>query len=77
MSLFKCTHAHFIFFDSIDTKQALIWECRRGKGQLISECLLDFLNLPTNQWKNWQISAPESKKWSNQQSKDTFLQYYD
>ena len=46
---------------------------RSFKGQLISECLFDFLNFPKNQRKIWQISAPESKKWSNQQSKDTFL----
>ena len=36
-----------------------------SKGQIISECLLMFLNFPKNQWKIWQISAPESKKWSN------------
>ena len=43
------------------------------KGLLISECLFDFLNFPKNQWKIWQISSLESKKWSNQQSKDTLL----
>ena len=39
------------------------------KGQLISECLLSVLDFPKNQRKFWQISALESKKWSNQQSK--------
>ena len=43
------------------------------KGQLISECLFDDLNFPKNQRKIWQISALETKKWSNQQSKGTFL----
>ena len=36
------------------------------EGQLISEYLFDFSNLPKNQQKIWQISALESKKWSNQ-----------
>ena len=36
-----------------------------SRGQIISECLRDFLNFPKNQQKIWQISAPESKKWSN------------
>ena len=35
------------------------------------------LNFPKNQQKIWQISPLETKKWSNQQSKDTFLWYYD
>ena len=35
------------------------------KGQLISECIFGFLNFPKNQQKIWQISAQESKKWSN------------
>ena len=43
------------------------------KGHLISECLFDFLNFPKNHRKIWQISAQESKKWSNQQSINTFL----
>ena len=34
-------------------------------GQLISECLLGVLDFPKNQRKMWQISALESKKWSN------------
>ena len=42
------------------------------KGQLISECLVDVLNFPKNQRKIWQISAPESKKWWNQQNEYTF-----
>ena len=42
-------------------------------GQLISECLLGFIDFPKKQRKFLQISALESKKWSNQQSKSTFL----
>ena len=34
-------------------------------GQIISECLFHFLNFPKKQWKIWQISAQEFKKWSN------------
>ena len=44
-----------------------------GKGQIISVCLFDFLNFPKKHRKIWQISAQESKKWSNQQSINTFL----
>ena len=43
------------------------------KGQLISECLSGVIDFPKNQRKIWQISALESKKWSNKQSKSTFL----
>ena len=39
------------------------------KGQLISECLFDFLNFPKNHQKIWQISAQEPKKWLNHQIK--------
>ena len=39
------------------------------KGQLISECLLGVIDFPKNQQKIWQISALESKKWSNQKIK--------
>ena len=46
---------------------------KNPKGQLISECLLGVIDFPKNQRKIWQISALESKKWSNQQSKSTFL----
>ena len=35
------------------------------KGQIISECLFDFLNFPKNHRKIWQISAQKSKKCSN------------
>ena len=45
----------------------------RSKGQLVSEWFFDFLKFPKNQRKIWQISALETKKWSNQQSKNTFL----
>ena len=44
------------------------------KDQLISECLLGVIDFPKNQQKIWQISALESKKWSNQQSKSIFIQ---
>ena len=44
-----------------------------SKGQLISEWLFDFLNFPKNQGKIWQISALETKKRWNQQTKGTFL----
>ena len=40
-----------------------------AKGQLISECLFDVLNFPKKQRKIWQISALESKKWSNHKIK--------
>ena len=40
-----------------------------SKGQLMSECLFDFLNFPKNQQKIWQISALEHKKWSNHKVK--------
>ena len=43
------------------------------KGQLIWECLLGVIDFPKKQRKIWQISALKSKKWSNQQSKSTFL----
>ena len=43
------------------------------KGQLVSECLFGILNFPKKQRKIWQISAIETKKWSNQESKGTFL----
>ena len=50
------------------------------KGQLISECLFDVLNLPKNQRNIWQISALEYKKWSNHNDLDTnyvqFFKYY-
>ena len=45
----------------------------RFKGQLISECLFCVINFPKNKENIWQISAQESKKWPNQQNKDTFL----
>ena len=40
-----------------------------NKGQLISESVLGVIDFPKKQRKIWQISALESKKWSNQQSK--------
>ena len=47
------------------------------KGQLISESLFGVLNFPKKQRKIQQISALETKNWSKQQSKGTFLYYYD
>ena len=47
------------------------------KGQLISECLLGVIDFPKKQLEILQISVLESKKWSNQQSKSTFLKWYD
>ena len=38
-------------------------------GQLISEWLFDVLKFPKKQWKFWQISALESRKWSNHKIK--------
>ena len=37
--------------------------CVGCKGHLISECLLGAIDFPKKQWKIWQISALESKKW--------------
>ena len=48
-------------------------KAKAAKGQLILECLLGVIDFPKNQRKFLQISALESKKWSNQQSKSTFL----
>ena len=39
------------------------------KGQLISECLFGVLNFPKKHQRIWQISALESKKWSNHKIK--------
>ena len=49
-----------LFFGSYDYLRTT------AKGQLISECLFDVLNFPKNQR---QISALESKKWSNHKIK--------
>ena len=45
------------------------------KGQLISEFPFIFFNFPKNQRNIWQISAPESKKWSNQKIKAPYSVY--
>ena len=42
------------------------------KGQLISECLFDFLNFPKKHRKIWQISAQDPKRGWNHQNKDNF-----
>ena len=44
-----------------------------SKGLIISECLFDVWNFPKYNKTIWQISSLESKKWSNQQNKGTFL----
>ena len=44
-----------------------------AKVQLISEYLLGLIDFPKKPRNIWQISAIESKKWSNQQSEGTFL----
>ena len=62
-----------IFMQYLRQKSLFLWS--NSKGQLISECLFDFLNFPKNQRKIWQTSAPGSKKWSNQKSKDTLIWY--
>ena len=41
----------------------------QANGQLISECLFDFLNFPKNQRKIGQMSVVESKYWSNHEIK--------
>ena len=46
------------------------------KGQLISECLFDFLKFQKNLQKIWQISAQEHKRCWNHQNKDNTLYYY-
>ena len=46
------------------------------KGQIISECLFDFLNFPKNHRKFWQISAQEHERCWNHQNKDNALYYY-
>ena len=55
--------------------------CQKSVG--ISKCLFDILNFPKDQQKIWQISALESKKWSNRKIKahyndfDTnYIKYY-
>jgi predicted nucleic acid binding AN1-type Zn finger protein len=44
-----------------------------SKGQLISECLFDVFKFSKKPTKNLTNFCPGSKKWSNQQSKGTFL----
>ena len=49
----------------------------RAKGQIISECALEILDFPKIPRKIWQISALESKKWSNHKIKALFYNTYD
>ena len=53
----------------ISTEVEILWQCFVSKGQLISECPFDALNVPKNQQKIWQISALEYKNWSNHKIK--------
>ena len=46
------------------------------RGQIISECLFDFLNFPKNHRKIWHISAQEHERCWNHQNKDNALYYY-
>ena len=43
------------------------------KGQIISECLFDVFKFSKKPTKNLTNFCPETKKWSNQQNKGTFL----
>ena len=52
-----------------ETSNALVFATAQSKVQLISEYLFDFVNFPKNQQNIWQISALESKKWSNHKIK--------
>ena len=47
------------------------------KGQLISECPFEILDFPKIPPKIWQISALESKKWSNHKIKALSDNIYD
>ena len=70
----KNTYFFFQCWCWVSTRWRLVITDDGGsKGQLISECLFGVLNFPKNQQKIWQISALETKKWSNQQSKGTLL----
>ena len=68
--LYSCEQKHVLLFRK---SEICLFKVSITKGQLISECLLGVIDFPKNQRKIWQISALESKKWSNQQSKSTFL----
>ena len=47
------------------------------KGQTISECPLEILDFPKIPPKIWQISAQETKKWSNHKIKALSYNIYD
>ena len=52
------------------------WEIDHGctaKGQLTSECLLGVIDFPKTNKKFDKFLPQKLKKWSNQQSKATFL----
>ena len=70
---FPTCHVSTSVLEVVKLVQNTIKEALEVKGQLISECLFDILNFPKKQQKNGKYSAPESKKWSNQQNKGTFL----
>ena len=54
-------------------------ECneKNTKGQIISECPFEILDFPKIPLKIWQISALESKKWSNHKIKALSCNIYD
>ena len=58
-----------------ETISHLIW--RLLKGQIISECPLEISDFPKIPRKIWQISALESKKWSNQKIKALSYNIFD
>ena len=72
LSFFGCW-GRLRFFLDIRIRIWFIWFFLHFKGKLISECLLGVIDFPKKQRKIWQISALESKKWSNQQIKSAFL----
>ena len=74
MSLWSLHFETDLTATAIDITFRICWPLRlifwsKIKGQLISECLFDVLDFPKNQRKIWQISALESKKWSNHKIK--------
>ena len=71
--LLKLSNSHYYTADMENFTKNFVAYKYDAKGQLISECLLGVIVFPKNQCKFWQSSALESKKWSNPQSKSTFL----
>ena len=57
------------YLDQVWTSRKVEGILLAPKGQLISECPFEILDFPKIPPKNWQISALESKKWSNHKIK--------